>query len=401
MLLNNEVISHPNSICTELANHFEIVYSSPITFDPNNFTHITQSELTLSSLSLSHYEVINALNTIDTNKGAGPDKIAALFLKNTAIALADPGLLIFNKSLATGVFPHAWKLSYLLLIFKSGDRCKIENYRCIAILSLLPKIFEKLVTPKLFTFCARFINVKQHGFFKGRSTVSNLVDYSNFILGTMDLGHQVDLLIFKLGRYGISGPLLQWIHSYLSNRSQIVKFGNVCSPRILVSSGVPQGSHLGPLLLILFINDVLSLFSGINYLLYADDLKLFKSISSLSDAACLQRNCIILSNWCCSNGMILHTDKCVSISFSRKRCTMPFEYTLNSCALLKKEVVKDLGVWFYTKMSFKYHIDYVVSKGRRMLGFIKRRASEFDDPYVTKTIFCSLVRSTLEYCHIV
>lgn len=417
MFYDNLKLTNPVDISENFAKFFESVYSKPISFDKDKFNYIYANSDHLSNININQEELLKELISVDVNKGCGPDRIPAYFIKKVATSITDPLLDIFNSSLSCGIFPSMWKSSYICPIFKSGDKCLINNYRGIAILSLIPKLFEKIVTKKIVSFSSNLISDYQHGFISGRSTTTNLTGYTQFILKAMNDGNQVDsiytdfskafdkvdhkLLLFKLHKYGFDGSILQWIESYLSGRSQMIKLNNNMSRPLMVTSGVPQGSHLGPVLFILFINDLVSLLTDVLILLYADDLKLFLSIKKPEDVEILQRCIDKLNNWCISNGMLLNIDKCYVISFSRKKSKLLYDYSIASHKLGRETTVKDLGVLLDDRLDFKSHIDKVCTQSKRMLGFVKRRAMEFRDPYVTKSIYCSLVRSTLEYCHVV
>jgi hypothetical protein len=258
---------------------------------------------------------------------------------------------IFNKSLATGSFPDNWKKSFLTPFYKSGGRGNVANYRGIAILSFIPKLFEKIVCDKLNLKLTSNFHNEQHGFTQNRSINSNLMVYTKFIFDVMENKSQVDsiytdfskafesvdhkILIKKLLALGFSGNILNWISSYLSGRSQNVRFLGKISNSILVTSGVPQGSHLGPLLFNLFICDLSIILKDINHLFYADDLKIYHEIKTLEDAQFLQNKLNDLDNWCNFNKLKLNVEKCHSISFSRKPVKNVFSYSLGNKILDK------------------------------------------------------------------
>ena len=165
-----------------------------------------------------------------------------------------------------------------------------------------------------------FISTYQHGFFKGRSTSTNLLELTNFVFHAFSCRHQTDviytdfskafdtvshnLLLFKLDLIGFPPKLLSWISSYLTGRTQRVKFNDFTSRMISVTSGVPQGSHLGPILFILYLNDLPSIVKFSKILMYADDVKLFLSIGNTSDCSLLQDDLNRLSEWCIVNNML-------------------------------------------------------------------------------------------------
>lgn len=195
---------------------------------------------------------------------------------------------------------------------------------------------------------------------------------------------------------GFPNDLLRWISSYLTGRTQKVLFKNNLSNVLRVTSGVPQGSHLGPLLFTLFINDLPEVLTNSRVLMYADDVKLcvqYKDVACQSD---LQTDLDNFQTWCRVNLLNLNGSKCKLMTFSRvvpKLAT----YTLNCCSLERINSVDDLGIRLDPKLDFIDHISCMVNKARSMLGFIKRWSKEFDDPYVTKTLYISLVRPILEY----
>ena len=188
--------------------------------------------------------------------------------------------------------------------------------------------------------------------------------------------------------------------SYLMGRFQFVRFLGHDSDTYKVSSGVLQGSHLGPLLFLIFINDV-SLFFDIDFLLYADDLKIFLRVEKTEDCLKLQQNIDKLILWCSINKLYLHVNKCYSMTYSRKLSPINFDYYANDMKIVRCSYFKDLGVTFDSKISFNLHFDNIVSKAMSMLGFVKRMCRDFEDPYTLKALFSSFVRSQLEYASVV
>ena len=201
------------------------------------------------------------------------------------------------------------------------------------------------------------------------------------------------LLILKLRLIGVPLNLIDWISSYLTSRTQQVYFENFLSDPFEVTSGVPQGSHLGPLLFLLFINDLPTAIRSSSILMYADDVKLFSKSSHFSN---LLDDLNSLYQWCSLNSLHLNLSKCKVMSFSRKEVTLR-NYSINNSLLERVFLFKDLGVIFDPVLNFRSHIETIVLKARCTLGFIKRWSKEFRDPYITKTLLTSLVRPILEY----
>ena len=229
--------------------------------------------------------------------------------------------------------PEVWKKSFITPIFKSGDKHDISNYRPIAIIGSIAKIFDLIVTNKSTDQCISLIINNQHGFVKGRSIVTNLLLYSNYISQALDKYRQVDsiyldfakafdkvdhnILLFKLHKLGINSHLIGWLKSYLFNRTLSVRIrGNVSSP-FIAHSGVPQGSHLGSLLFLFFIKDINNHLRVAEILVYADDIKLYKMITSFYDQVLLQKDLESISEWGILNRVTLNCDKSKVITFNR------------------------------------------------------------------------------------
>lgn len=367
---------------------------------------------TLSSIVLDEGEVFLKLKLLNISKGAGPDRIPPYFVRSCRNELVSPLCKLFNKSLASGVFPNLWKTAYIIPIHKSGDKSRCENYRPISILSCFAKIFESSVYMYLYNHFKPLISEKQHGFLKNKSTISNLLVYKDFLCKSFAAGGQTDsvytdfskafdkvnhrILLHKLVSYGIHGNLFRWISSYLNKRSQLVALKGFLSSPVTVTSGVPQGSNLGPLLFNIFVND-LTEYLVCNHLLYADDLKIFHNISSPADCSLLQQDLDTLVKWCNSNHMFLNSSKCFVISFTNKRNKIINNYFLNNSVLNRSVVAKDLGIIFDEKLSFRSHYQYITSKANQLLGFVLRSSKDFKNPHSVLYLFFSLVRSLLEY----
>lgn len=184
---------------------------------------------------------------------------------------------------------------------------------------------------------------------------------------------------------------------YLQNRKQSVCFKNCVSRKINALSGVPQGSHLGPVLFVLFINDLPDVIQKSEILLYADDAKVFQSFNSISNCCDLQEDFNNLLNWCNNNDLTVNTNKCNILSFNRRRMLTKFDYNLDGNVIERVNNLCDLGVIFDEKLNFNNHIDSIVSRAYCVLGMIKRWTKEFNDPHIAKCLYTSLVRSILEY----
>ena len=301
-------------------------------------------------------------------------------------------------------------------IFKKGDKKLINNYRGIAILNAMEKIFEKIVHKYLLNFLQPIISKTQHGFLPRRSVISNLLEHHSYIINNFEDKnvHQTDVCYFdaskafdvvihsrllqRLKMIGIDGMLLQWFQSYLYDRSVQVTFNGSISSSYTPSSGVPQGSILGPLLFVVYINDLqneTNISSKISF--YADDIKLSRGIKNSNDVYQLQNDVNNVTSWCYANGLTLNATKCETLSFSSSRTPMMNDYVVNGTILSRNEFFKDLGIIFDPKCKFIYHIDKVVTDAYKLLGFIMRTSKWFRNLAAIIHLYKTLVRSKLEY----
>ena len=411
-------LSSVTDIADAFAEHFQSAYVLPIACGVSvasaNNVNSAEFREPLSNLDtvISLEEVFAALSGLRDSHSAGPDNLSSSFLKSCIFSLSSPIHKIFNRSLSEGKFPSIWKLSFIQPIHKSGKRDIVENYRGVCLQSVLPKLLDKLVADRLSRICRPLLSDKQHGFCKGRSTLSNLLEYSTFISESLEKGYQVDAvytdfakafdrvshshLLNKLEGWGFPCSIISWFRSFLTERFQRVKLGHSVSKLISVFSGVPQGSHCGPLLFQIFIDDIVHCVSSSNCLLFADDLKLFRIINSREDYLSLQQDLHNIQAWCMRNSLFLNVEKCHVISFTKRKITMEFVYCINSIVVLRVDHISDLGVTFTSQFSFKEHIFAICNKARRRWGFI-RRTCGFLNVHVLKILYISLVRSVLEY----
>ena len=253
----------------------------------------------------------------------------------------------------------------------------------------------------------------QHGFVKGRSTVTQLVTVFHEISSILDGSGQVDmlyldfskafdsvshrLLIHKLQFFGFHSHLLNWFKAYLMGREQRVVVDSLNSDWLPVLLGVPQGSILGPMLFLCYINDMPSCTHNSTTALFADDSKCFRPIHSVNDCLLLQKDIDSLYNWGQMWDLHYHPSKCQIISVTRKRNVVKFDYCMNDTVLCRTDSIKDLGIDISSSLVWNDHIRRVVNKCNKKMGMIKR-AIGFNAPEkVSRSLFTALVRSDVEY----
>lgn len=407
--LDSSFASDPVSKCNLFAQFFASVFKNPV-IDVPSFDF--KPNITLSSLQISPTDVLEKLTSLDPNKSAGPDGIPPLVLKFCAPVLSIHLAILFNMSLMSGTFPSSLKRGYVVPIYKSGERNNVKNYRPIVIQSTIAKIFESLVLDYLHFHLKNFLSNNQHGFLHGRSTVSNLLVFQEYVMSAFLHHKQVDclyldfskafdrvhhqLIIAKLSGYGVQGLLLSWLDSYLHNRSLVVKCDGGFSDSFPVLSGVPQGSHLGPLLFNLFINDIATHISS-DHLMFADDIKIFTVVQSITDQNGLQVSLNNIVDWCSDNAMDLNISKCQVVSFKRGSSSLIFDYHIHGKYLKRSTSTKDLGVHMSSTLSPLEHITSLTAKASSLLGFINRSTKNFRSPQSLVVLYKHLILPLLEY----
>lgn len=251
----------------------------------------------------------------------------------------------------------------------------------------------------------------QHGFRAGHSCTTQLVEFCHDIFSSFDSGTQVDCvfldfrkafdvvshshLLHKLSYLGLPDNVLGWVRTYLSNRSQKVIINGFESEPVPVTSGVPQGSVLGPLLFLIFINDIGANVSS-NLRLYADDCVLYRDINNPNDAAQLQLDLNSIVNWCNKWNMKLNVSKCHCMRFSRKRSNTITTYLLQTESIAFSDHVKYLGLTFSSNLTWSKHTETVTMKAGRVLNFIRRNFKNAPQD-VKETLYKTNVRPILEY----
>ena len=330
-------ISKANLLNTFFASCFSPRSNSPLTSSP------TLVHPELSSIECTEEEVYKHLSSLKVKTATGPDGISSHMLRNTAISTYSSLCNLFNCSLSTGCFPSEWKTSNITPVFKSGDKGLVSNYRPISLLSIPSKILERIVHQRLLhhLLSNSIISPRQFGFRPGSSTQEALLTATHDWQSNLDRGLSSAALFLDMSKafdkvphrsllrslttVGVTGPLLKWFESYLSDHSQrVVLSGHTSSPAP-VKSGVPQGSILGPLLFLVYVNSLasLKLSPGTSIILYADDILLYRSISSSSDNPTLQHDVDLVSSWIKSSGLAINPTKSTLLIISRMRVKVP------------------------------------------------------------------------------
>jgi len=264
MFLGN-LSSHSNTETANLfASYFKANFEPTPAWNDSQTLNAISPLLNLGSLTVLEENIQRAVEDVDDPYTPDCDGIPAYFLKHCIEVLCVPLKILFDKSLSSGHFADRWKVASVTPILKSGPKNNIANYRPIAKISIIAKLFERIVAHKLSFLVKTYISISQHGFVAGRSITTNLAVFSNYCIHAFiytDFAKAFDkvshsALLAKLARLGIHSGLLNWIKSYLHHRLYRVNINGKFSDSCLATSGLPQGSAMGPLLFIIFINDV-------------------------------------------------------------------------------------------------------------------------------------------------
>ncbi|MES9879908.1 MAG: reverse transcriptase family protein [Sedimenticola sp.] len=365
-------------------------------------------DVPLDNVQLNLDCVVKILLGLDGGKSMGPDELNPLLLKTMAQVFAIPLLLIFQKSLDCGKIPKVWKDARVTPLFKKGTKSSPGNYRPVSLTSIVCKCLEKLIRAAVIDHLTKnnLISSAQFGFRSGRSCVLQLLDvmedWSTFIEENdswdtvyLDFAKAFDSvphkrLLHKLSSYGIKGTLLLWISDFLLGRRQYVAVKGKHSSWQDVLSGVPQGSVLGPILFIIYINDLPEVVNS-TVKIFADDTKLY---SKDSDYNIIQQDLDSLCSWADLWQLRFNVSKCKAIHYGRDN--QEHMYSMNSVNLEIVSEEKDLGITFQQNLKFSSHIASKVNKANSMLSLIVR---SFD--YIEKDTFLMLykamVRPHIEY----
>ena len=374
----------------------------------------------MDPISMDKSIIMSKLSKLNVNKSAGPDDIYPRVLYEAKAHLVYPLLILFNASLKAKQLPVDWCTANVVPIYKKGDKKNPLNYRPISLTSIICKVLESIIRDSVIS---HFVNndlfsTQQYGFLKGRNTVIQLIKMFDQWSESLEEGGHIDViytdlekafdkvphnrLVEKLKFYKVNPDIIDWICSFLSNRKMRVRINNKFSSWISVISGIPQGSILGPLLFIIFINDLPEVCGEVsNILLYADDAKLFMHILSQDDRNKLQNMFNNVQSWIENWHLSLNIDKCVTVSYGRHIDDSHF-YLLHrqgsDFMLQKQDSFKDLGVTFQSDLSFKNHIAEKINKAHAILGIIKRNFRGLkQDTFII--LYKTLVRSHLEYAN--
>ena len=426
-LLNedNNLEDDPKKMADILQDQYSSVFSDPSSSKKKCPKLNLNIKDTISDIEITTEKIIKAIDEIAMDSACGDEDIPACILKHCKEPLSYPILLIWKDSMQRGYIAKQYKTQIITPVHKKASKSDPANYRPIALTSHIIKILERIIRDQLVSHLEgqNLICRNQHGFRKGRSCLTQLLLHIDQILNNLlenkdtdviyldyakafdKVDHQI--LMQKLHAYGVRGKLLTWLNCYLSNRHQSVVINGKRSYPAKVISGVPQGTVLGPVLFILYLNDLQSCIKNSVISSFADDTRLKKNISTISDTNLLQSDLDSAITWSDENNMLLHQKKFELISHTTGQknplLELPFqseltEYTTADGSIISPQpTVRDLGVTITSDISWSTHITKITEESRKISAWV---LSVFSDRSVSTLLplYKTIVRSRLEYC---
>ena len=408
----NELVSNDQSKAELLNDYFLSVF----TRDNDILTdwHIPVINTTLENLEITETMLHNTIKNIKNKSSIGPDQIFSnQLIKKLMPEILVPLLLFLKKVFELSDLPNNWKIAKVISLYKAAEPYYASNYRPISLTSIPCKINEQIVAQALREYIKPYIFEHQHGFVQKKCTTTQLIISYDDWTQIRDEGSNVDVifidfakafdsvshqkLINKLEKYGVKGQFLGWIKSFLTQRQQFVEVEGNQSKTGSVISGVPQGSVLGPLLFLIFINDLLFNISKNEKLkikLFADDLKIYHPANTIEDKNNLQIALNELSEWANSSQLKVQPKKCMVLQIGKKQ--QYFKYILDNQELKSVDSIRDLGVIMNNKLTFDEHINQIISSATMTANLILRTFKTKNHFFLIK-LFNAFVRPKLEY----
>ena len=365
----------------------------------------------LETVEVTPELVQGKLKTLKPTTSPGPDGIHSRVLKELATPLSLPVSILFKKSIESGQVPEAWKQGEVVPIFKAGNRQEVSNYRPVSLTSVLSKVLEAIIKDELLVHFKEsgVLSDAQHGFLPGRSCTTQLLATLEDWTRSLERGVPVDVayldfrkafdsvphrrLIKKLYGLGVREPLLAWLEAFLTGRNQRVVVSGTRSSWSPVKSGIPQGTVLGPILFLAYVNDLPTSVES-NTRLFADDTKLYRGLAEAGDRDQLQTDLDSLVEWSEKWLLPFNQSKCKILHLGRRNQLQ--DYTIQGNVLKKVTEEKDLGVFVDGELKYRRQAAAAVSRANQVLGII-RRSFEHLDAYTLPLLYKTLVRPLLEY----
>jgi hypothetical protein len=395
------------------SDHYKSIFVNDSGQNRNTEVNDNQRPNSLEYIYFTPEKVLKALRNCSSSISSGPDGFPPAFLKSIAEGIAAPLSIIFQHSIETGTLPDDWLCGNVIPIYKGkGKDSETISYRPISLTSAPCKVMEKIVKDEIVEYLDTkgIITKNQHGFLSKRSTQTQLLECLNDWTRLLDAKEYVDvlyidiakafdtvshsILMYKLAKYGIGGKLLDWIACFLTRRCQVVKVGKHTSSTERVLSGVPQGSVLGPILFLIYINDLVDVVQSCNIKIFADDTKLYFKVKHDADYNKFAYDARKVFGWAHKNRLSIAMHKCevLHVGFSNPSRPLFIEGALLDEAL----TVKDLGIIMSKSLRFTNHINSITKSAYQCSNLIFRCFTTRESEFLVK-MFTSFCRPKLEF----
>ena len=421
--VNDRRVSGENDIINALNKHFATIGKSlaeSVADATQNFENflVNQRDFRFEFNPIDQQQVEKIIDKLQNKNSCASDGISTRLLKHLKSSISGPLAFLINQSIQNCTFPNALKVARVISLFKKGNRHDPNNYRPISILPSISKVFEKVIQMQIVDFFDTncLFSSGQYGFRSNHSTELAALELADHLYTSMDKGdialsifidlskafdclnHQI--LLKKLCYYGFSNQALNLMTSYLSNRKQFVEVSGISSNQVGINTGVPQGSILGPLLFLIYLNDFPLSSNHFQMINYADDTALTCSLSASSDPTNSSRIEIELSKvsqWLKANKLTINVSKSKAMFFHTKQrsITLP-DIILNQEKIEIVDTFNYLGIVFDRHLTWLGHVDSVASKISKTVGILKQ-LRHFLPPNILKLIYDSLITCRVKY----
>jgi hypothetical protein len=425
VIVNQQKIIDQGHLVNHFNNYFGNIGTSMAASIPNvnNVDCMDYLDDKINSLfkfkPVTNEQVYKIINQLKSKPSVGHDGLSTITVKYLASLLTEPLTLLINQSLKAGIFPDKLKLAKIIPIHKKDDVHLLENYRPISVLPSLSKVVETVVFEQMFTYFIdnELLSTSQYGFRKKHSTehavleavdrISSELDNGNTPLSIfLDLSRAFDtldykILFSKLNYYGIKNIELDWIRSYLTNRTHYVHIEQNKSDTIPISVGVPQGSILGPLLFLIYLNDIQKSSAFFTFIKYADDTNLLNSMSdiNLNNLDVVNTEFTKVYQWLCVNRLSLNIKKTKFIMFHNKNKDITHlipNIMINNIEVERVKTFNFLGIDIDEYLSWNSHVDKICTKVSKTVGILCKLEHVLP-VYILKTLYNSLILPHLTY----
>ncbi len=402
-LVDNKSVINP----ADIANHFNSFFasigstlSSNINLQNSPITHNdylnTPTDARFNFNTITEDQTISIINNLKNKASSGKDEISNKLLKSIKYEISRPLTVIINQSLLTGIFPAALKVAKVKPLFKKGDKTILNNYRPISLLPTISKVFERVIYNQLYNYfnVNSLLCEQQYGFRTQHSTELAAIKLIDNVITQMDSKKHnntpvhvyldlskafdtldFDIMLKKLNYYGVKNVSLDLIESYLRHRYQYVQYNNYNSNMLEISTGIPQGSILGPLFFSIYINDIVNTSEIFSFLLYADDTTISFNLEAfpiLNRELSINNELDKVNTWLKVNKLTLNVEKTKCMQFHKRKDVTNINLSINNTSIEQVKHFTFLGITLDENLTWKHHTDMITTKLSKIIGILHR-----------------------------